>query len=416
MKPWRYVPSLYFAEGIPYTLVNKVSITLLKGLGAGNDLISLTSFLALPWTLKLLWAPVVDRYGTKRKWIILMQAGLAGLFSILALGLLTTEPLQIILILFVVIAIVSATHDIAIDGYYLEALTPKEQAFFVGIRSAAYRVAFLAGAGGLVFLAGFLNQKGFRLATGFSISCFLCALVFVILIAHHLINTPHTFRAGSDRVSSTAFSREFIEAFRSYVRQDRIVWILLFIVLFRLGDALLLKMTQPFLMDPSEVGGLGLDIATIGLIDGTLGTICLLAGGIIGGVLVARGGLRIWMWPLALAQNISLLLYWMLALFRPGIIGIALVNACEQLGYGLGGAAYTVFLMRTVKPEFKAAHYAISTSFMALGMLLPSAVSGYLQVSLGYSNFFLLSSILALPGLLLLLMVPYRESTTPSQG
>jgi PAT family beta-lactamase induction signal transducer AmpG len=305
---------------------------------------------------------------------------------------------------------VDATHDIAVDGYYLEALDLKEQAFFVGIRSAAYRVAFLAGFGGLVFLAGFLNRNGFTLSTGFSISCLVCASVFAAIFWYHLVSLPRTSRSMQTFAPRISFSQEFVEAFLSYLRQDRIVWILAFVVLFRLGDALLLKMTQPFLMDPLQAGGLGLDIASIGLIDGTLGTLCLLSGGIIGGVLVARDGLGRWMWPLALVQNISLLLYWLLALFRPGIIEVALVNACEQLGYGLGGSVYTVFLMRTVKPEFKAAHYAIATSFMAFGMMLPGAVSGYLQAALGYADFFLTSFILALPGLLLLFVVPYKET------
>ena len=278
--------------------------------------------------------------------------------------------------MFVVIAFASATHDIAVDGYYLEALDLKEQALFVGIRSAAYRVAFLAGSGGLVFLAGFLNQTGFTLQSGFSISCLVCAAVFAVLMLYHLAQLPATSRTILDPVPQRRFSHEFVEAFRSYLRQDRIVWILAFVVLFRLGDALLLKMTQPFLLDPPEAGGLGLSTATIGLIDGTLGTVCLLTGGIIGGVLVARDGLRRWMWPMALAQNLSLLLYWLLALERPGIIAVTLVNAAEQFGYGLGGAVYTVFLMRTVKPEFKAAHFAIATSFMALGMMLPARSPG----------------------------------------
>jgi PAT family beta-lactamase induction signal transducer AmpG len=410
MNPWRYVPTLYLAEGLPYTVVNKVSITLLKGLGAGNELISLTSFLQLPWALKLLWAPLVERFGTKRRWILLMQLCLAALFCLLALGLVTPDPLPLTLIVFVVIACTSATHDIAVDGYYLEALNLKEQALFVGIRSAAYRVAFLAGSGGLVFLAGFLNQTGFRLAGGFSISCLVCASVGALLVWYHRANLPHTSRNILDNALPRSFSGEFVEAFRSYLRQDRIVWILAFVVLFRLGDALLLKMTQPFLLDPPEAGGLGLTTATIGLIDGTFGTVCLLLGGIIGGVLVARHGLRRWMWPLALVQNLSLLLYWLLALQRPGIIAVTVVNAVEQLGYGLGGSVYTVFLMRTVKQEFKAAHYAIATSFMALGMMLPGAVSGYLQAALGYADFFLLSFIVALPGLLLLFIVPYRET------
>jgi MFS transporter, PAT family, beta-lactamase induction signal transducer AmpG len=410
---WLFVPSLYFAEGLPYTVVNLVSVPMLKGLGASNEAIGLTSLLYLPWALKGLWGPLVDRYGTRRRWILGSQAGLAALLGLLALALLGPSPSLVAVACFALLAVASATHDIAVDGYYLEALDPTRQTLFVGVRGAAYKVAWLAGQGGLVYVAGALAAAGLLgLEAAWAAAFGLAALVFAGLTGYHLVALPR-LAAGAGAAPGQGLGKSFAAAFRTYLELPRVGWLVAFILLFRLGDAFMIKMAQPFLMDAPELGGLGLSTEQIGVLYGTVGTLFSLAGGLLGGWLIAHGGLRRWMLPLALTQAVFILLYLWLAWARPGVLGVALVNAVEQLAYGLGVSAYTVVLFRAVRPEHRAAHYAITTSLMAVGMMLPGALSGYLAAAFGYQGFFLACALLSLPGLLLLLQVPYREAPAP---
>jgi len=407
------VPSLYFAEGLPYTLVNLVSVPMLKGLGASNEAIGLTSLLYLPWALKGLWGPLVDRYGTRRGWILGTQGCMAALFGLAALGLLGPAPGLAAVACFAVVAVVSATHDIAVDGYYLEALSARRQTLFVGVRGAAYKLAWLAGQGGLVYLAGALAAAGLLgLASSWAAAFGLAALALALLAGYHAARLPR-LAGGGGAGSDQGLGRSFAAAFRSYLELPRVGWLVAFILLFRLGDAFMLKMAQPFLMDAPELGGLGMSTEQIGLLYGTVGTVASVAGGLAGGWLITHGGLRRWMWPLALTQGVFILLYLWLAWARPGVLGVAVVNAVEQLAYGLGVSAYTVVLFRAVRPEHRAAHYAITTSLMAAGMMLPGALSGYLAEAFGYQGFFLACFALALPGLLLLFCVPYREQPAP---
>jgi PAT family beta-lactamase induction signal transducer AmpG len=406
------VPSLYFAEGLPYTVVNLVSVPMLKGLGASNEVIGLTSLLYLPWVLKGLWGPVVDRWGSRRGWILGCQAVLAGLLGLSAVALLGPSPAALAVACFVLVAFASATHDIAVDGYYLEALSARSQTLFVGVRSAAYKLAWLTGQGGLVYLAGVLAAHGWLgLEAAWASALGAAAALVLMLWLHHAWSLPRPAREAPVRASARpGLGGSFAAAFRSYLGLPRVGWLVAFILLFRLGDAFMLKMAQPFLMDAPERGGLGMSTEQIGILYGTVGTIASVAGGLLGGWLISRGGLRRWMWPLALTQGVFILLYWWLSVARPGLLWVAVVNAVEQLAYGLGVSAYTVVLFRAVRPEHRAAHYAITTSLMAAGMMVPGALSGYLAEALGYQGFFLASFALALPGLLVLLCVPYREA------
>ena len=433
-SPALWVSVIYFAEGFPYTIVNLMSIIFLKDLGASNELIGLTSFLYIPWVLKGLWGPVVDIYSTKRKWILFTELFCTLLFLLLALGALGPQAIVISIAVFALIAFVSATHDTAIDGFYLDALDKDQQAFFVGVRSTAYKLAWLAGNGGLVFLAGFLanervintNSDGTKIFGDFQFSIFgrafsfqapafgwavafaIAAFLFLLIYLFQLWYLPHPapFSRGRDRNGAEA---DFFEAFKSYFTQRRIGWIVFYVLLFRLGDAFMLKMAPPFLMDNSSKGGLTLSTAQMGILYGTVGVVFLLAGGVLGGFVIAKQGLKKWMWPTALLQNSAIALYWLLAKYRPGIEWVYVVNSFEQFSYGLGVSAYTVFLMRTVRPEFKASHYAITTAFMAAGILLPGVMSGYLQVRMGYEGYFLMSFLAAVPGLAAIYFLPLDE-------
>ena len=335
---------------------------------------------------------------------------------------------------FALIAFVSATHDIAIDGFYLDALDKDQQAFFVGFRSTTYKVAWLAGNGGLIFLAGYIaskhlvstNADGTRifqdiqftlfgnmfsihpLEFGWASSFGLAAIIFLAIYLFQLWYLPHP--APYVRIQkSDEPPHSFFDAFKTYFTQYRIGWIVAYVLIFRLGDAFMLKMAPPFLMDNAIKGGMAISTADMGILYGTVGVIFVLAGGILGGLAIAKQGLKKWMWPTALLQNSAIVLYWILAKYKPGIEWVYVVNSLEQLSYGLGVSAYTVFLMRTVRPEFKASHYAITTAFMAAGVLLPGIASGYLQVWLGYENYFLMSFLVAIPGLATIYFLPLED-------
>ena len=402
-----WVSVLYFAEGFPYTVVNLMSVIFLKDLGASNELIGVTSLLYLPWVLKGLWGPVVDLHSTKRRWILSAEVVCTVLFILLALGVLTAQVLTISIALFAIIAFVSATHDIAIDGFYLDALDKDRQALYVGVRSAAYKIAWLVGSGGLVFLAGYCAARSTS-TTGWAIAFGSGGIIFLLIYLFQLWYLPYPtpFANGHKEVTP---KHNFLDAFKTYFTQGRMGWVLTYILIFRLGDAFMLKMAPPFLMDTIEKGGLAISTAEIGILYGTVGVIFLLAGGIIGGFIIAKQGLKKWMWPFAFLQNGAIILYWFLAANKPSLAWVYAVNSFEQFSYGLGVSAYGVFLMRTVLPEYRASHYAITTAFMAAGVMVPGVFSGYLQAWMGYEKFFLMSFLVALPGLATIAFLPLEE-------
>lgn len=429
-----WVSVLYFAQGLPYTVVNLMSVIFLKGMGTSNELIGLTSLLSFPWVLKGLWGPVVDMYSTKRKWILNTEIICAFLFAALAFGVLMPQAIIISVVILTAIAFASATHDIAIDGFYLNTLNKDQQALFVGVRNTAYRGAVILGSGVLVFFAGKLAEKhlvtgsggdtkvyedislsflGFSfkvsaLQYGWATAFGICAIIFVLIYLFQRWYLPYPKNHDSE-VGAPRKTISFIESFRTYFQQDKIGWIVAYVLIFRLGDALTFKMAPPFLMDKVEKGGLGVSTSEMGLLSGTLGVMFLLVGGLLGGYLIAKQGLKKWMWPTAILQNSTNVLYWMLAINQPGIEWAYAVNSIEQFTYGLGVAAYTVFLMRTVRPEYEASHYAITTAFMAAGVLIPGVFSGYLQVNLGYQNYFLMSALAVIPGMLTIFFLPLED-------
>lgn len=431
-----WVSILYFAEGFPYTVVNLMSVIFLKDLGASNELIGLSSFLYVPWMLKGLWGPVVDIYSTKRRWILTMEVVCTLLFTLLAFGALTPSVLAASITIFLLIAFASATHDIAIDGFYLDALDKNQQAFYVGFRATTYKIAWLAGNGGLVFIAGYLagkhvvgmNPDGTRIFQDLSVSFFgtmysihplgfgwavafgLGALIFLMIYLFQLWYLPHPKPFVAEH-QDTAERHSFFDSFRTYFTQYRIGWIVTYVLIFRLGDAFMIKMAPPFLMDKLDKGGLAISTTEMGILYGTVGVIFLLLGGIMGGFIIAKQGLKKWMWPTALLQNTAIVLYWLLAMYRPSLMWVYAANSFEQFSYGVGVSAYTVFLMRTIRPEFKASHYAITTAFMAAGVLIPGIFSGYLQAWLGYEHFFLMSFLVAIPGLATIAFLPLEDKT-----
>lgn len=393
-SPWYWVPSLYFAEGLPYVAVMILSLVMYKRMGISNTEVALyTSWLNLPWVIKPLWSPFIDLLRTKRWWIVttqlLLGAGLAGI----AFTIPTSHFFQTTLAVFWLVAFSSATHDIAADGFYMLGLTPHQQAFFVGIRSTFYRFATIAGQGLLIMLAGCLEEMTGRTSYAWSITFFTLAGCLLALWLYHSFvlprpdqDCPSVARQGEARSVLT----DFLLTFRSFFQKEQALTAILFMLLYRLPEAQLAKMGIPFLLDPVEQGGLGMTTAQIGFAQGTLGIVGLTLGGIWGGIAVARHGLRRWLWPMVWAISLPDIVYVYLSYVQPD--NLIIVNSCifvEQFGYGFGFTAYMLYLIYFANGTHKTSHYAICTAFMALGMMLPGMIAGWMQETLGYQLFFI---------------------------
>ncbi len=394
--PSFWVPTLYFAEGLPYVLVMTVSVILYKNLGVSNAEIAFyTSWLYLPWVIKPLWSPFVDLLQKKRFWILSMQLLIGAGLAAIAFTIPTTNFFQITLALFWLLAFSSATHDVAADGFYMLALSDEKQSFYVGIRNTFYRVAMITGQGLMVMVAGLLS-KYYDIRIAWSITFLLVAGIFIALSLYHFFVLPKSDLDVKQPLSKIR------ELFVSFFQKKGIITSLSFLLLYRLGEAQLAKIASPFLLDNFDVGGLALSTEQVGLIYGTIGVVALLVGGIVGGVLASRYGLKRCLWPMVLAMNLPNLVYVYLAMVQPQ--SFALIAFCvgiEQLGYGFGFTAFTLYLIQLSDGEFKTAHYAIGTGIMALGMMIPGMFAGYIQESLGYTDFFIWICICTLPGIFL---------------
>ena len=390
-SPWLWVPTLYFVEGLPYFIVNTISVIILKDLGMDNGRLALlTSLIGLPWLVKPLWSPFVDIFKSKRWWIVTMQALMAAAVAVLALTLPAASPFTWTLILFVITGFASASHDISADGYYMLALDEKRQSAFVGIRNTFYRIAMVFGQGVLVVLAGWLEKRTGAVSRAWTLTLVGTAALLALFTLYHSLMLPRPEEDRTEgRKSAGEVAREFGRAFGTFFTKPGIGLAIAFLLLYRLPEAFSVKMLYPFFSDAAGAGGLGLDKEAFGLVYGTAGVIALLLGGILGGLDIARRGLRKCLLPMALSLALPCAVYLFMALTQPSSLWT--VGACvvfDQFGYGYGFTAYTVYMMRFADGPLKTSHYAICTGFMALSMLLPGAVAGYLQESLGYVGFF----------------------------
>ena len=411
--PWSWVPSLYFAEGLPYVVVMTLSVIMYKRMEVSNAEIALyTSWLYFPWVIKPVWSPFVDLVKTKRWWVVAMQlligAGMAGV----AFTLPGDFFLRFTLAFFWLMAFSSATHDIAADGFYMLGLSEEQQAFFIGIRNTFYRIAMLTGQGLLVMLAGYLEESTGRIPFAWSLVFFVLAGLFIGLALWHRYVMPSP---ASDQqrknVSLAAVLRGFGDTFVSFFRKPGIGVAILFMLTYRLGESQLVKLASPFLLDARDAGGLALSTGQVGFAYGTVGVIALLLGGILGGMAISRHGLKKWLWPMALAISLPNLVYLYMAYAMPE--NVFLVNACvaiEQFGYGFGFTAYTMYLILFSEGEYKTSHYAICTGFMALGMMVPGMISGWIQEMIGYQHFFIWVMICCVPLFLVLPFIKVKSS------
>jgi PAT family beta-lactamase induction signal transducer AmpG len=406
---WRWIPSLYFAEGLPYVAVMTVSVILYKRLELSNTAIAFyTSWLYLPWIIKPLWSPLVDLLSTRRHWIVVMQLLIGAAFAAIALSIPTDNFFRYTLAAFWLVAFSSATHDIAADGFYILSLDDHDQAWFVGIRNTFYRLAMITGQGLLVMVAGWLESSTGDVPLAWSITFYLLAAIYLVLFAWHrqVLPRPDADIAGRFE-SMQGLLAKFVETFAAFFKKAHIGKVLAFLLLYRLAEAQLVKLASPFLLDERAVGGLGLGTAEVGFVYGTVGALMLTLGGIAGGLLAARQGLKYWLWWMVLAINIPNAVYIALAVFRPeSFLLINIAVGIEQLGYGFGFTAYTLYMIYVSRGAHSTAHFAICTGFMALGMMLPGLFSGWLQELLGYQLFFVWVLLATIPSFIVVALIP----------
>ncbi|RHN03722.1 MFS transporter [Bacteroides intestinalis] len=406
ISPWAWVPTLYFAQGIPYFIVNNISVLMFAKMGVPNGEMALfTSLLYLPWTIKPFWSPFIDIIKTKRWWIISMQILMSIAFILLTLSIpkpdeatiaAGTTPISmftITLVLFIITAFASATHDIAADGFYMLALRQSDQAAFVGIRSTFYRLASIFGQGVLVAIAGAIELRYKDIPLSWTITMLVTAVMFSLVTFYHLFAIP---KPTSDKsvltpgtASAKAIFQEFGRTFATYFTKPGVWLAIAFMLLYRLPEAFLIKMCMPFLVASKEAGGLELSTAEVGIVYGTIGVIFLTVGGILGGLFASRIGLKKSIWWMAGCMTLPCLTFVYLAIGQPdNLFAISTAIAIEQFGYGFGFTAYMLYMMYFSEGEFKTSHYAICTAFMALSMMIPGMFAGYLQEAVGYVNFF----------------------------
>ena len=518
-KPWYWIPVLNFASGLPYAIVISVSVIMYKSLGISNEDIGIyTSLLYLPWVIKPLWSPFIDLYATKRKWFLTMQLLISIAFLIVGLTIPISNFFVLSLAVFWVAAFASASNDVASDGFYMLVLTKDQQSFFLGIRSTFYKIAILTGNGLVVILAGYLEIAYGDKHKAWSYTMILVAVFMIAISIYNFFFTPKTETNGE---LETKTKPNFRKVFSTFFQKKQIVLILAFILLFRLGESQLLKMLNPFLVEPisyelyesttnakqkaalqsyhdiikngGEVSkteleliyselpilaimqnektvldlkkipktdvttyndvmskrtkfidelikekdnsnaipkkGMGISNMDYGIIYGIFGVIALLIGGLIGGFVISRDGLGKWMLPMILAMHLPIIGFILISHFHPEIIYnlnlpyieysidpfylnlttsvfhynpyIVLSVVIEQFGYGFGFAGFMMYLIYVADGESKTSHYSIATGFMALGMMLPGMLSGYIQEYLGYANFFIWVFIATIPGLIL---------------
>ena len=405
ISPWVWVPTLYFAQGIPYFIVNNISVMMFAKMGVPNGQMALfTSLLYLPWAIKPFWSPFVDIIKTKRWWTIMMQIVMSAAFVLLTLSMPHPEPemiasgqtpismFTITLLLFAITAFASATHDIAADGFYMLALTQKNQAAFVGIRSTFYRLSSIFGQGVLVYIAGLIETNTGNIPMSWQITLLVTAVLFCGVTLYHTFFIPRPEvekKPEGEKSSAKAIMQEFGRTFVTYFTKPGLILAILFMLLYRLPEAFLIKMCTPFLVASREVGGLGLSTENVGLAYGTIGVLFLTIGRILGGLYASKVGLKKSLWWMAAGMTLPCLTFVYLAECLPTNIAlISIAIAIEQFGYGFGFTAYMLYMIYFSEGEFKTSHYAICTAFMAFSMMIPGMFAGYLQEMMGYALFF----------------------------
>lgn len=413
---WGWVPGVYFAEGLPFAVATCVSMVMFSSLGMSNSAMAFwTGVIGLPWSLKFLWAPLMDAHGTKRRWMLAAQMAVALCFAAIAFVFRSGGADGWLIACFLLTAFCSATHDIAADGYYMIALDSHAQAACSGLRNIFYKCAMLAGQGGLVMLAGALKSAGVPERSAWMWAMAGAAAGMVILFFWHLAATPvvERTRNRTEEEKDGCPPVRFAESFRSFFLREGAWRAVLFLFFYRFAEAQLGKMTVPFMLAPREAGGLGLTIEQQGMIYGSAGSCCFLIGGFFAGVAVARFGFGRCLWMMALALNAPDLFYVWLSFSQPSAAVSGVCIALEQFGYGLGYMAHILFMVQFANRSgaYKTSHFALMTGITILGMTLVGMASGVIQEGFarfgaafgegaGYRGFFLWICLCTIPSFL----------------
>ena len=408
-NPWAWIPTLYFAQGLPNVLIASVLVICYKNLGVADARAAFyTSLLYLPWVIKPLWSPFVEELRTRRAWIWGMQlVGSAGLACV-ALAMFSPFFLPLTVALFALIAFGSASHDIAADGFYMLANTEHNQAFFSGVRTVAFNLAKITLLGLLVTLAGVIHQcTGSFTNAWFVTFAASAAMMAGLAVYHHWILPRPTSDVSGTADSAAELYKEFAGAFGDYFRKPKIMLLLAFLLLYRFGEAQLTKIGPLFLIGARAQGGLGLTDTDLSVAYGIGGTLALIAGGLLGGFVIARQGLKFWLWPMVLAIHLPDTVFVLLAYAQPTDLQVIRLGvAVEMFGYGFGFAAYLLYMIHIARGKHQTAHYAICTGFMALGLMVPQMWSGWLADQLGYRHFFVWVLLATIPGFLVTALIP----------
>lgn len=417
VNPVRWVPSVYFAMGLPFVVLNMVSVLMFKNFGISDAQIAFwTSLVMLPWTLKPLWSPLPGMFKTKKFFVAGTQFLTGITFALIAISMQATEFFVIAVVLLGVIAFSGATHDIATDGLYMDELTQQQQARYIGWQGAFYNLAKVVATGALVYFAGFLTSR-LGNVHAWMIVMGICSFIMLSLGAYHSLILPPGTSVSSDSYQFRTAMQELWEVVRSFFTKKNIALQILFIILYRLAEGFQVKIVPLFLKAPRYQQGLGLSEQEIGLYYGTFGVIAFIAGSVLAGYYISLRGLRKTLFTLCCVFNAPILIFYLLASFQPEqswIIAGSL--ALEYFGYGFGFVGLTLFMMQQIAPgRYQMAHYAFATGIMNLGVMVPGMLSGVLSDWLGYKTFFLWVVIATIPAYLITALVPFTTSDSTSE-
>lgn len=392
INPWAWIPSLYFIETLPNMIASTLSKAFYSDMGiSGGDVALYASIIYIPYFVKPLWSPFIDIFKRKRWWIVSMQMLLAIICAAIALLITSSHFVALTIGAFTLVSFVSATHDIAADGFYILALDSYTQSFFVGIRSTFSRLAMLFCSGALVAFAGVLETKLENTTLSWMIIFGICAVILLIAALYHKFILPKPASDhGEKHLNAGQIGKEFAGAFITFFKKPGIIVALFFILFYRFPEALLDMMKIQFIKDPTAVGGLGLDNVQLGVINGIYGTVGIILGGIIGGFAMSHYGLKKMLKPMALSMSVTCAGFLLLSsLGSPSMLMIKSCIFIEQFGYGFGFSAYMLYLLYFSRGESSTSHYAICTGFMALTIFLAGTCSGMIVNAIGYHNFFI---------------------------
>ncbi len=408
-NPVSWIPTVYFAMGLPFVVLNMVTVLMFKGLGISDARIAFwTSIVMLPWTIKPLWSPFLEMFKTKKYFVILTQITSGVMFGLVAFSLHLPDFFCYSIALLAVIAFSGATHDIAADGVYMTELSKEDQARYIGWQGAFYNLAKIVATGGLVYLAGFLISEVAQV-NAWMIIMGSCGVVMLLLGMYHVRMLPPGGRANGQAPDFSNSMHELWRVIQNFFQKKYIGWYILFIILYRFAEGYVMKIVPLFLKAPLEQGGLGLTEQQIGLYYGTFGAAAFVLGSFLAGYYIARRGLYKTLFTLCCIFNLPFIVYPLLAIYQPAdvlLIGSAIVF--EYFGYGFGFVGLTLFMMQQIAPgKHQMAHYAFATGIMNLGVMIPGMMSGYLSDWLGYKDFFLYVLIATVPAFLITWFIPF---------